>query len=79
MLPAAAFGIMTSSIFQAIGHGFISLWGSLLRQLVGILPMAWIFSWIAGLELVWYSFPLAELIGYGIFRDSAEIRVQKGR
>lgn len=61
-LPAA-FGIMTSSIFQAMGHGFYSLWGSLLRQLIGILPMAWIFSRIAGLDLVWYSFPLAEILG----------------
>ena len=61
-LPAA-FGIMSSSIFQAIGHGFMSLWGSLLRQLVGILPLAWIFAAIAGLDLVWYAFPLAELIG----------------
>lgn len=61
-LPAA-FGIMSSSIFQAIGHGFMSLWGSLLRQLVGILPLAWILARIAGLELVWYSFPMAEIIG----------------
>lgn len=61
-LPAS-FGIMSSSIFQAIGHGFMSLWGSLLRQLVGILPLAWILARISGLDLVWYSFPLAEIIG----------------
>ena len=61
-LPAS-FGIMTSSIFQAMGHGFYSLWGALIRQIVGVLPMAWIFSRIAGLELVWYSFPLAEILG----------------
>ena len=61
-LPAS-FGIMASSIFQATGHGFLSLWGSLLRQLVGILPLAWLFSVVGGLDLVWYSFPLAELIG----------------
>ncbi len=65
-LPAA-FGIMTSSVFQAIGHGFLSLWGSLLRQLIGILPLAWILAYISGLDLVWYSFPLAELIGVVYF------------
>ncbi|MFR4797617.1 MAG: MATE family efflux transporter [Lentihominibacter sp.] len=65
-LPAS-FGIMSSSIFQAIGHGFMSLWGSLLRQLVGILPLAWIFASIAGLKLVWYAFPIAELIGVVYF------------
>lgn len=65
-LPAS-FGIMASSIFQATGHGFLSLWGSLLRQLVGILPLAWLFSVVGGLDLVWYSFPLAELIGVVYF------------
>ena len=54
---------MTTSVFQATGHGFISLWSSMIRQLVGILPLAWIFSKIAGLPLVWYSFPMAELLG----------------
>ena len=63
----ASFGIMASSIFQATGHGFLSLWGSLLRQLVGILPLAWLFSVVGGLDLVWYSFPLAELIGVVYF------------
>ncbi len=61
-LPAA-FGIMSSSVFQATAHGFLSLWGSLLRQLVGILPLAWILARIGGVEMVWFSFPLAELIG----------------
>ena len=61
-LPAA-FGIMSSSIFQATAHGFLSLWGSLLRQLVGILPLAWILAAVGGVELVWFSFPLAELLG----------------
>lgn len=59
----ASFGIMTSSIFQATGHGFISLWSSLIRQLIGILPLAWILARIGGLTLVWYSFPLAEILG----------------
>ena len=61
-LPAA-FGIMTSSVFQSSGHGFLSLWGSLLRQLVGILPLAWILARVGGLTLVWWAFPLAEVIG----------------
>ncbi len=59
----AAFGIMTSSVFQASGHGFLSLWGSLLRQFVGVLPLALLFAKTMGLGMVWYSFPLAEIIG----------------
>ena len=65
-LPAS-FGIMSSSIFQATGHGFLSLWGSLIRQLIGIIPMAFIFARFFGLQMVWYSFPLAEIIGTAYF------------
>lgn len=58
-LPAAI-GIMTGTLFQATNHGFLSLLVSLLRQLILILPLAFLLSKIGGLDLVWYSFPLAE-------------------
>lgn len=59
----AAFGIMTSTLFQGTGHGVYSLIGSLLRQLVGILPLAYIIYNLAGIKASWASFPLAEIIG----------------
>ncbi|MBO5666497.1 MAG: MATE family efflux transporter [Firmicutes bacterium] len=59
-LPAAV-GIMTGTLFQATNHGFLSLIVSLLRQLILILPLAFILAKIGGLELVWYAFPLAEI------------------
>ncbi|MDD6174238.1 MAG: MATE family efflux transporter [Firmicutes bacterium] len=62
--PLAAFGIMFSTFFQAIGHGVKSLLISLLRQLVIILPFAWIFAHTIGLSGVWYAFPLSELISF---------------
>ena len=61
-LPAS-YGIMTSSVFQATGHGFLSLWGSLIRQLAGILPIAYISARLFGLGMVWYAIPLAEVLG----------------
>ncbi len=61
-LPAS-YGIMTSSVFQGTGHGFLSLWSSLIRQLVGVLPIALIFGKLFGLDMVWWSFPLAEILG----------------
>ena len=61
-LPAA-YGIMTSAVFQATGHRFLSLWSSLIRQLVGVLPIAIILGKFIGLNAVWYSFPLAEILG----------------
>lgn len=61
-LPAS-FGILSSSFFQATGHGMLSLWASLIRQFVGILPLSWILARIGGLDLVWFGFPLAEILG----------------
>ncbi|WP_242838681.1 MATE family efflux transporter [Eubacterium sp. AB3007] len=61
-LPAA-FGIMCSTLFQSTGHGMYSLFASLLRQLVGILPLAYLLYHSFGLTVSWASFPLAEIIG----------------
>lgn len=59
----ASFGIITSALLQATGHGVMSLWMSLIRQMVGILPLAFIFSIVWGLPAVWAAFPLAEIMG----------------
>ena len=50
-------------MFQATGHGMLSLFASLLRQLLGILPLAYILIRVGGVTLSWASFPLAEIIG----------------
>ena len=57
----AGFSIVASSTFQALGHGVLSLVISLVRQLVVLLPAAWLLSLSGRLELVWWAFPLAEL------------------
>jgi len=56
----AGFGIVSSSFFQSLGHGVLSLIISLVRQLVVLLPAAWLLSLGGQLELVWWAFPLAE-------------------
>lgn len=65
----ASFGVMCTTLFQATGHGTLSLFGSLIRQLIGILPLAWILIRIGGVTLVWAAFPLAEILGtlYALF------------
>lgn len=55
----SAFGIMFSTLFQAIGKGSSSLIISVLRQLVLIIPAALILSQF-GLMYVWFAFPIAE-------------------
>ena len=59
----AAFGIITGTLFQGTGHGVYSLFCSLIRQLIGILPLAYILIRIGGVTLSWASFPLAEILG----------------
>ena len=57
----AAVGILFSTLFQAIGKGKYSLFVSLLRQLVIILPVALFMSQF-GVNYVWLSFPIAEVV-----------------
>lgn len=57
----AGFGIVSSSFFQALGHGVLSLIISLVRQLIVLLPAAWLLSFSGRLGLVWWSFPVAEV------------------
>ena len=56
----AGFNIIRISTMQALGHGVVSLVISILRQLVVLLPSAFIFSRIWGLNATWIAFPLAE-------------------
>ncbi len=58
----AGFSIISSSYFQALGHGIFSLLVSVLRQLFVLLPAAYVLSKIGGLDAVWWSFPIAEII-----------------
>lgn len=60
--PIAAFCIITGTLFQATAHGFYSLIVSVMRQLVCIVPLAYVLSKVLGLMGIWYSYPLAELV-----------------
>lgn len=58
----AGFCIIISSVCQAFGHGLYSLYISIGRQIVVLIPAAFILSKIGGLKLVWFSFPMAEIV-----------------
>ena len=49
-------------MFQAIGRGMASLIVSVCRQLVIILPAAWLLGNLYGLAAIWWAFPIAEVI-----------------
>ena len=57
----AGFNIIRISTMQALGHGVISLTVSVLRQLFVLLPSAFIFSRVWGLNATWMAFPIAEI------------------
>ena len=59
--PLAAIGITLSTLFQATGHGMYSLVQSVMRQLVVLVPAAWLLSKIS-LGAVWFCFPISEFI-----------------
>lgn len=60
-LPSAV-SIVCSGVFEAKGMGLKSLTVTLLRQIILLLPFAWLFSRAFGLMGVWAAFPLAELL-----------------
>ena len=62
----AAIGITLSTVFQAVGRGSYSLIMSLCRQLIVLLPAAWLLSRLGGLNAIWWSFPIAEAISLTI-------------
>lgn len=57
----AGFCIIIGSVFQALGKSIASMLVSIARQLVVLIPVAFIFSKIGGVDLVWWAFPIAEV------------------
>ncbi len=59
--PLAAIGIVFSSFYQALGNGIYSMWVSLIRQLIVLLPAAWLLAKLGNVIYVWWAFPIAEV------------------
>ena len=61
--PLAAIGIILSSVFQAFSRSIYSLIVSLIRQLVALIPAAWILARVTGdVNQVWWCFLIAEVV-----------------
>ena len=58
----AGIGIVLSSVFQALGNGVYSLIISVCRQLVVLIPMAWLLSRTGNVNMVWWAFLIAEVV-----------------
>jgi putative MATE family efflux protein len=57
--------VVSGSVFQALGNGVYSMFVSVARQLLILVPVAWLLSLTGRLELVWLAFPIAELASIG--------------
>ena len=60
-LPAG-FCIVAGSACQALNKSSFAFLVSLLRQIFALLPSAWLLSLTGDLDMVWWSFPIAEIV-----------------
>ena len=60
--PIASFCIISLSVFQALGKGFLSMGVSFARQLIVLVPVAFLLSLTQKLSNVWFAFVVAEII-----------------
>ena len=58
--PIAAFCIVTGSVFQAVGKAVYSMINSICRQLVVLLPVAFLLAQLGNVNYVWFAFLIAE-------------------
>ena len=58
----AWFCIVSGTVFQALGKAFFSMIVSIMRHLFVLIPAAYILAKLGGLHVVWWSFPIAEVI-----------------
>ena len=62
--PIAACGIVMGSIFQAFSRSIYSLLVSLGRQLVILIPAAWLLAQTGNVNNVWWCFLIAEFVSF---------------
>ncbi len=58
--------IVIGSVFQALGKSIFSMFVSITRQLVVLIPAAYLLSLSGNIDLVWWSFPIAEIASTAI-------------
>lgn len=62
----AAFGIVSGALFQALGFAWYSMVVSICRQLVVLLPAAYLLALSGQLGNVWWAFPIAEAMSAAV-------------
>ncbi len=64
--PIAAYCIVTVSLFQSLGKSIYSMINSIMRQVVVLLPAAYLLSLTGSVHNVWWAFPIAEVMSAAV-------------
>ena len=77
----AGYNIVSSAVFQSLGNGIYSLCASIARQVVVLMPVAYLLSLSGNLNLVWFAFPIAEIMSFAactffLFKILKRIKIQ---
>ena len=60
IFPFAAMCIILGSVMQAVGHAIYTMLTTLFRQVIILVPVAYLFSLIGGLDLIWWAYLISE-------------------
>lgn len=60
--PIAGVCIISSSMFQALGNAVYSMINSICRQILVLIPVAWLLAQLGNVDYVWWAFPIAEVV-----------------
>ena len=64
--PTIGVQVIASGMFQALGKALPALFLSLLRQIIILIPLILVIPRFLGINGIWISFPLADLIAFAI-------------
>ena len=64
--PLAGICIIAGSMFQALDNAVYSMITSICRQLLVLLPAAWLLAQLGNVDYVWWSFPIAEIVSLAL-------------
>lgn len=64
--PLAAIAIVLGSVFQAFAKSHYSFFVSVARQLLVLIPVAWLLAQTGNINNVWWSFPIAEIVSLSV-------------
>lgn len=62
--PFAGYAITRGGVFQALGKSIYSMYISIARQLLVIVPVAFLLSMLGDVRVIWWAFPIAEVVGF---------------